>query len=86
MAVDVYLIVFHCYDTNSLRKLEWKYFLGIIVLTFIPAQVLLLIDTKEKGPMYGSVTVRIVFQNVRTTAYGLRSGVLSPPSGSCSES
>ena len=57
MAVNVYLIVFHCYDTASLRKLEWKYMLGISLLTFIPALVLLFIDTEEKGPMYGSVTV-----------------------------
>ena len=68
MAVDVYLIVFHCYDTNTLRKLEWKYFLGISLLTFIPALVLLLVDTKEKGSMYGSVTVRVMFQTARTTA------------------
>lgn len=61
MAIDVYLIVFHCYDTESLRRLEWKYIVGISVLTFIPALVLLFIDTEEKGPMYGSVTVRESF-------------------------
>ncbi|KAK4446762.1 hypothetical protein QBC34DRAFT_304352 [Podospora aff. communis PSN243] len=57
MAIDVYLIVFRCYDTESLRKLEWKYIVGISTLTFIPALALLLIDTPEKGPMYGSVTI-----------------------------
>ncbi|KAK0619186.1 hypothetical protein B0T14DRAFT_430641 [Immersiella caudata] len=57
MAIDVYLIVFRCYDTEALRKLEWKYIVGISTLTFIPALVLLLIDTPEKGPMYGSVTI-----------------------------
>jgi len=66
MAIDVYLIVFHCYDTQSLRKLEWKYMLGISVLTFIPAMVLLFINTEEKGPMYGSVTVRATSQEVDT--------------------
>lgn len=57
MAVDVYLIVFRCFDTAALRKLEWKYMLGITVLTFVPALVLLFIDTEDKGPMYGSVTI-----------------------------
>ncbi|KAK5652155.1 hypothetical protein OQA88_10797 [Cercophora sp. LCS_1] len=57
MAIDVYLIVFRCYDTASLRKLEWKYIVGITVFTFISALVLLFINTEEKGPMYGSVTL-----------------------------
>lgn len=57
MAVDVYLIVFHCYDTRGLRKLEWKYMVGITVFTFVPAFVMLFIDTEERGPMYGGVTV-----------------------------
>jgi hypothetical protein len=86
MAVDVYLIVFHCYDTASLRKLEWKYMLGISVLTFIPALVLLLIDTEERGPMYGSVTVRAMSQEAKTAVNNFRSGVPLPRSGYCSES
>ncbi|KAK0738761.1 hypothetical protein B0T18DRAFT_252211 [Schizothecium vesticola] len=57
MAIDVYLIVFCCYDAESLRKLEWKYMIGITTLTFVPALVLLFIDTEDKGPMYGSVTI-----------------------------
>lgn len=57
MAVDVYLIVFHCYDTQGLRRLEWKYMIGITVFTFTPAFVMLFIDTEDKGPMYGGVTV-----------------------------
>ncbi|KAK1757172.1 hypothetical protein QBC47DRAFT_175962 [Echria macrotheca] len=57
MAIDVYLIVFHCYDTMALRRLEWKYMLGITLFTFIPAFVLLFINTPDKGPMYGSVTL-----------------------------
>ncbi|KAM7207249.1 hypothetical protein V8F20_002311 [Naviculisporaceae sp. PSN 640] len=57
MAVDVYLIVFHCYDTRGLRRLEWKYMIGITVFTFIPAFVMLFIETEDKGPMYGGVTL-----------------------------
>jgi len=57
MAINVYLIVFRRYDAESLRRLEWKYFAGIVVFTFIPALVFLFINTEEKGPMYGSVTV-----------------------------
>ncbi|PKS08585.1 hypothetical protein jhhlp_004971 [Lomentospora prolificans] len=57
MAVNVYLIVFRRYDTDSLRRLEWKYLVGISVLTFIPAFVFLFIRSEDKGPMYGSVTL-----------------------------
>jgi len=57
MAIDVYLIVFRCYDTAALKRLEWKYMIGITVFTFIPAFVMLFIDAPEKGPMYGGVTV-----------------------------
>jgi len=57
MAIDVYLIVFHRYDTDSLKRLEWKYMVGITIITFVPALVFLFIRTDEKGPMYGSVTV-----------------------------
>jgi len=58
MAVNVYLIVYHSYDIESLRKLEWKYIAGITTITFIPALVLLFINTEERGPMYGGVKVR----------------------------
>ncbi|KAH6634700.1 hypothetical protein B0J18DRAFT_461854 [Chaetomium sp. MPI-SDFR-AT-0129] len=57
MAVNVYLIVYRSYDVESLRRLEWKYIVGITVATFIPAFVLLFIKTEENGPMYGSVTM-----------------------------
>jgi hypothetical protein len=59
MAVNVYLIVYRSYDIESLRRLEWKYMVGITTVTFIPALVLLFIRNEENGPMYGSVTVRI---------------------------
>jgi len=57
MAIDVYLIVFRCYDARGLKKLEWKFMIGITIFTFIPAVVMLFIDTPDKGPMYGGVTV-----------------------------
>jgi hypothetical protein len=57
MAVDVYLIVFRRYDTQSLKRLEWKYILFITTVTFVPALVFLFIRTDSKGPMYGSVKV-----------------------------
>ncbi|KAL2177795.1 uncharacterized protein P884DRAFT_223556 [Thermothelomyces heterothallicus CBS 202.75] len=57
MAVNVYLIVYHSYDIESLRRLEWKYVAGITTVTFIPAFVMLFIRTPDKGPMYGGVTL-----------------------------
>ncbi|KFY14019.1 hypothetical protein V492_02908 [Pseudogymnoascus sp. VKM F-4246] len=57
MAFDVFLIVFHRYDAEALRKLEWKYFSVITTLVSIPAIAFLFVDTQDKGPMYGSVTL-----------------------------
>ncbi|KAK4155871.1 hypothetical protein C8A00DRAFT_41600 [Chaetomidium leptoderma] len=57
MAINVFLIVHRNYDIDSLRRLEWKYVVGITTITFIPAFVLLFIKTEENGPMYGSVTL-----------------------------
>ncbi|KAJ4294927.1 hypothetical protein N0V88_005166 [Collariella sp. IMI 366227] len=57
MAVNVYLIVHRSYDAELLKRLEWKYMIGITTFTFIPALVLLFINTEDKGPMYGSVTL-----------------------------
>ncbi|KAJ5105337.1 hypothetical protein NUU61_002684 [Penicillium alfredii] len=49
MALDTYLVVFHHFDAESLRKLEIKY-VGIITgLTFIPALVFLFIHTSDRG-------------------------------------
>lgn len=64
MAVNVYLIVYRSYDIESLRRLEWKYMVGITTVTFIPALVLLFIRDEDNGPMYGSVTVRNQFNYV----------------------
>lgn len=57
MAINVFLIVFRGYSTESLRRLEWKYLSVITTVTFIPAFVFLFIRTDARGPMYGSVTV-----------------------------
>lgn len=57
MAINVFLIVYRRYDTETLRRLEWKYITVITTSTFIPALVFLFIRTDDKGPMYGSVTV-----------------------------
>lgn len=58
MAVDVFLIVFYKYEAEDLRKLELKYIIIITGLVFVPAFTFLFIHTPQKGPMYGSVTVR----------------------------
>ncbi|CAI7593012.1 unnamed protein product [Penicillium bialowiezense] len=57
MALDTYLVVFHHFDTQSLRKLEIKYTAVITTLSFIPAFVFLFIRGHEKGPIYGDETI-----------------------------
>jgi hypothetical protein len=57
MAIDVFLIVFCKYDAEDLHKLEKKYIAVITTVVFIPAFTFLFIHTKERGPMYASVTV-----------------------------
>ena len=57
MAIDVFLIVFYKYEGEDLRKLEIWYIGIITALVMIPATTFLFIHTKEKGPMYASVTV-----------------------------
>ncbi|KAK4187343.1 hypothetical protein QBC35DRAFT_384978 [Podospora australis] len=57
MAVNVFLIVFRNFELQSLKNLEWKYAVVITFVTFIPAFVFLFVNTEEKGPLYGSVTL-----------------------------
>jgi hypothetical protein len=57
MALDTYLVVFHHFDTQSLRRLEIKYIGVITTLSFIPAFVFLFIPGHYKGPIYGDETV-----------------------------
>jgi hypothetical protein len=61
MAINVFLVVFQSYDTDALRRLEWKYLIVITTVTFTPAFVFLFINTVDKGPMYASVTVGCLF-------------------------
>ncbi|KAH8666013.1 putative cAMP receptor [Tricladium varicosporioides] len=57
MAIDVFLIVYYKYDAEDLRKLEIKYISAITAFCFIPALSFLFVRTREKGPMYASVTL-----------------------------
>ncbi|KAJ5360782.1 hypothetical protein N7517_009973 [Penicillium concentricum] len=57
MALDTYLVVFHHFDTQSLRKLEVKYIAVITTFSFIPAFIFLFIHGHEKGPIYGDETI-----------------------------
>lgn len=59
MACNVYLALFHHYNTELLRPLEWKYFLLCYGLPFIPALVFLFIETKSNGKVYGDAVVSL---------------------------
>jgi hypothetical protein len=72
MALDTYLVVFHHFDTQSLRKLELKYIGVISTLSFIPAFVFLFVRGREKGPIYGDETVSIL-NKLETNVYRLTS-------------
>ncbi|KAJ6103900.1 hypothetical protein N7486_004122 [Penicillium sp. IBT 16267x] len=56
IACNVYLIVFCRYNAKQLRRLEWKYALLCYFLPFIPAFILLFIQTPDRGRVYGSAT------------------------------
>lgn len=57
MALDVYMIVFHRYDARSLKRLEWKYIVGVTIITFVPAFTFLFTRTGGGSLMYGSAIV-----------------------------
>ena len=57
MACNVYLALFRNYDTERLRRLEWRYFLLCYGVPFITAFVLLFIKSDHQGPVYGKSTV-----------------------------
>ncbi|KAJ5901138.1 hypothetical protein N7504_007131 [Penicillium tannophilum] len=54
MACNVYLTFFHKYNSEQLRRLEWKYVLCCYGLPFIPAFVYFFINTQARGRVYGS--------------------------------
>lgn len=57
MACNVYLTFFRKYDSDQLRRLEWKYILCCYGLPFIPAFAYFFIETKARGKVYGSADV-----------------------------
>ena len=57
MAINVYLVFFHRYDADRLRRLHWVYGILCYGLPFLPAIVGLLYRTRDGGRMYGNSTV-----------------------------
>ena len=57
MACNVYLALFQKYDTEQLRKLEWRYMLLCYGVPFITAFVLLFIKNGRQERVYGKATV-----------------------------
>ncbi|QQK42952.1 CAMP receptor-like protein, putative [Penicillium digitatum] len=54
MACNVYLTFFHKYDSEQLRRLEWKYVLCCYGVPFVPAFAYFFIQTQAQGRIYGS--------------------------------
>ncbi|PLB43124.1 hypothetical protein P170DRAFT_72529 [Aspergillus steynii IBT 23096] len=54
MACNVYLTFFCKYDSDRLRRLEWKYFAFCYGTPFIPAFVYFFIKTGARGKIYGT--------------------------------
>ncbi|KAL2817245.1 hypothetical protein BDW59DRAFT_152856 [Aspergillus cavernicola] len=54
MAFNVYLTFFRNYNSEQLRRLEWKYVTFCYGLPFIPAVVYFFIQTNSRGKVYGS--------------------------------
>lgn len=57
MAINVYLAIFHQYDSASLRHLTGRYLILCYGLPFIPAFALLFISSDHRGRVYGNATV-----------------------------
>lgn len=57
MACNVYLTFFHKYNSEKLRRLEWKYVLFCYGLPFMPSFAYFFIHSKEKGKVYGAAIV-----------------------------
>ncbi|CBF74235.1 hypothetical protein AN8262.2 [Aspergillus nidulans FGSC A4] len=54
MAFNVYLTFFRKYNSDQLRRLEWKYVMLCYGLPFIPAFTYFFIRTESRGKVYGS--------------------------------
>lgn len=57
MAVNVYLVFFRGYTVQQLRALDMAYLLICYGLSFIPAFVLIWIDTQARGPVYAPAII-----------------------------
>ncbi|CZR51514.1 related to G protein coupled receptor like protein [Phialocephala subalpina] len=57
MAINVYLAIFHQYDSASLRQLTGRYLILCYGLPFVPAFVLLFISSEDRGRVYGNATL-----------------------------
>ena len=57
MACNVYLTFFRKYNSDQLRKQEWKYLLFCYGLPFIPAFVYFFVRSRSRGRVYGSAVV-----------------------------
>lgn len=75
MACNVYLTFFHKYDSEQLRRLEWKYVLYCYGIPFVPAFAYFFIQTQARGRIYGSA---IVSKAPRPSFYQLML-IQSPP-------
>ncbi|KAE8328999.1 hypothetical protein BDV39DRAFT_173017 [Aspergillus sergii] len=53
MACNVYLTFFYKYNSEQLRRLEWKYVLFCYGLPFVPSLAYFFIKTKARGKVYG---------------------------------
>ncbi|KAJ5360032.1 hypothetical protein N7517_009223 [Penicillium concentricum] len=54
MACNVYLTFFHKYNSEQLRRLEWKYVLCCYGVPFVPAFAYFFIQNQARGRIYGS--------------------------------
>jgi hypothetical protein len=61
MAFNVYLTFFRKYNSEQLRRLEWKYLILCYGLPVIPAFTYFFIRTESRGKVYGSAIVCIRF-------------------------
>lgn len=57
MAFNVYLTFFRKYNSEQLRRLEWKYIVLCYGLPFIPAFTYFFIRSPSRGKIYGSAIV-----------------------------
>lgn len=61
MAFNVYLTFFYKYESEQLRRLEWKYVIFCYGLPFIPSFSYFFVNTKERGKVYGEAVVSGLF-------------------------